>query len=503
MLVILDGWGLAKSSSTNAISIAKTPNFDHLWSVFPHTKLAASGEAVGLPAGQMGNSEVGHLNIGSGRVVLQDLPKISKAIEDGEFFNNKALLKCLNYAKNNNKPLHLLGLLSSGGVHSHEKHLYALLEMAKNIGVSEVFVHVITDGRDVEPKSAIANICNLEKKMKQIGVGKIATICGRYYAMDRDHRWDRTRSAYRAIVEGRGELSTTPVKVIEDSYVLGITDEFIRPTIIDRNGLIDDNNAVIFFNFRSDRPRQLVRSLIDEKFSSFKRDKILSNLNLVTLTEYEKDLPVSGIAFPFRKLSNTLSDVISANALSQFHTAETEKYAHVTYFFEGGNEFKEKGEDRLLVPSPKVSTYDEKPEMSAYEVKDELINHIGHYDFIVVNFANPDMVGHTGKIIPTVAAIEAVDSVLGEVAEIAYQKNYDILITADHGNAEKMVELDGSPCTSHTTALVPFIAATKEKTYLVNLKEPKLANIAPTILALMKLPQPSEMTEKSLLKIIN
>lgn len=498
--MILDGWGLAPAGPTNAISVAHTPNFNHLWSVFPHLKLVASGTGVGLPFGQMGNSEVGHMAIGAGRILLQDLPRISNAIKDGTFFRNVALLEIFKYARDNAKPIHLIGLVSPGGVHSHEKHLYALLSMAKQEKVHDVFVHVITDGRDVDPKSGKESVLALEKEMKDIGVGKIATVCGRYFAMDRDNRWDRTELTYRAIVEGKGEFAASAEEAVENNYSLGNHDEFIHPTIVDKKGCIGEGDAAIFFNFRSDRPRQLVRALIESKFASFTREKVAKKLKLVTFTEYEKKLPVAGVAFSEEDVVETLADVISEHNLTQFHIAETEKYAHVTYYFEGGREQAETGEDRTVIPSPKVATYDEKPEMSAPGVGKELVKQIGKYDFIIVNFANPDMVGHTGKMAAAVKAVEAVDIVLGDVVEAAYQKGYDVVVIADHGNAEKMAETDGTPCTSHTTAQVPFILVSDDEHVLTKIAEPKLANIAPTILMLMGLPVPKQMTERSLIK---
>lgn len=498
ILVILDGWGIAPASHTNAVSMARTPNFDFLWSHYPHTKLAAAGEAVGLPVGQMGNSEVGHLNIGAGRVVLQDLPRITKAIKDGDFFNNKVLAETFAYAKKNKKPVHIMGLLSDGGVHSHISHLFAILEYAKKESVHDVFIHAFTDGRDVEPKSALGYIKMLEKEMALIGVGKIATVSGRFYAMDRDHRWDRTQLAYEAIVNGKGDLADSPEEVIQDSYARGITDEFIRPTVIDQSCKINDGDPVIFFNLRSDRPRQLASALVRKDFSSFKRDKSAPIIKLYTLTEYEKSLPTAGVIFPFVKMANTVSDVLSQHGLSQFHIAETEKYAHVTYFFEGGNEFIEKGEDRQIVPSPKVTTYDLSPAMSAVEVGTDLQLNIGKYDFIVVNFANADMVGHTGKLKETIKACEVVDVELGKIIKKAMEKEYNVIVTADHGNAEQMVYKDGSSCTSHTTNPVPFILIGNDKHKLRTMAVPKLGNIAPTVLDLMGTEKPKEMTESSL-----
>lgn len=498
MLVILDGWGLAPAGPGNAISMANTPNFDFLWSHYPHLSLAASGEEVGLPAGQIGNSEVGHLNIGAGRVVLQDLPRISNSIKNGSFFKNKVLADTFTYAKKNNKAVHLLGLVSDGGVHSHLSHLLALLEYAKAEKVHEVYIHVFTDGRDVAPKSALKYIAELEKEIKAIGVGKIATVCGRYFSMDRDNRWDRVELAYDAIVSGKGELSDTAQEAISDNYARGVTDEFVRPTVIDPAGQIADGDAVIFFNLRSDRPREISRALIDSKFAGFKRKKTLKELYFVTMTEYDASLAVNGVVFPFEEQKNVLNEVISAEGLKQFHIAETEKYAHVTFFLNGGREKAVAGEDRVLIPSPKVATYDLKPEMSAAGIGEKLLDAIGRYDFIVVNFANADMVGHTGIVKAAIKACEAVDSELGKVVKKGLQLGYNVIVTADHGNAEKMLNRDGTPCTAHTTSLVPFILASNESHKLRRLAEPRLGNIAPTILDLMEIEKPKEMTESSL-----
>jgi len=494
LLVILDGWGLAPAGSGNAISLARTPNFEYYWSHFSHTKLSASGEAVGLPVGQMGNSEVGHLNIGSGRAVLQDLPRITKSIKDGEFFGNKALVDAFANAKATGHPVHLLGLVSPGGVHSHEEHLYALLEMAKQEKIHNVFVHVFTDGRDVKPKSALEYVQKLEKTLKEIGVGSIATVSGRYYSMDRDNRWNRIQSAYDAIVSGEGELADSAEEAIEKSYKVGISDEFIRPTIINDQGMIKSGDSVIFFNFRSDRPRELCHALLDTKFKSFVPHKQLNNLYFVTMADYDPTIPVTAVAFPSVEVPNTLSETISHYGLSQFHIAETEKYAHVTFYFNGGKEKSVVGEERLLVPSPQVSTYDLRPKMSIGKVEKELIERIGSFDFIVVNFANPDMVGHTGKLIPAIEACDFVDEALGRVVSAAQKENYTILITADHGNIEKMLNSDGTPNTAHTTDKVPFIVISQDDYIMKKIVEPKLSNIAPTILSIMSLPKPKEMS---------
>jgi 2,3-bisphosphoglycerate-independent phosphoglycerate mutase len=498
MLVILDGWGLAPASATNAVSVAATPNFDLLWSNYPHTKLIASGEGVGLPVGQMGNSEVGHLNIGAGRVVLQDLPRITKSIKDGSFFKNQVLAETFEYAKKNNKPVHMMGLLSDGGVHSHISHLFAILEYAKKMGVHDVYVHAFLDGRDVEPESALKYLSLLEKEMEDIGVGKLATISGRYYAMDRDNRWDRVKLAYEAMVEGKGELADTASEAVQDSYARGVSDEFVRPTIIDPKGRINESDAVIFFNLRSDRPRQLSRALVDPCFSGFKCSNVLSKLHFVTMTEYDPTLKIAGVVFPQERIKNVLSEVFAEHDLSQFHIAETEKYAHVTFFLDGGVEKASSGEERLMIPSPQVTTYDKQPEMSAAKVAEKLIENIGKFDFIAVNFANADMVGHTGNMKATVKACEAVDTQLGLVVKRAQEADYEVVIVADHGNAEKMLNSDGSPCTSHTTNPVPFILVSKDGYHMTTISQPKLGNIAPTILALAGLPSPAEMMEEPL-----
>jgi 2,3-bisphosphoglycerate-independent phosphoglycerate mutase len=500
LLLILDGWGLAPAGPGNAISLANTPNFDFYWSHYPHLSLSASGPDVGLPEGQIGNSEVGHLNIGAGRVIWQDLPRISKAIKDGSFYNNETLHNMFNYCKENHKPLHLMGLVSPGGVHSHQEHLYALLSMAKHEGIHDVYVHVFTDGRDVPPKSAHKYIADLESKMKDLGVGKIATVCGRYYAMDRDNRWSRIELAYAAIVEGMGPKAESAKRAVDIAYDSGLTDEFIRPTVVLRDYKMEDGDAVLFFNLRSDRPRELTRAILDNDFRSFRVPRQFKNLYFVTMTNYDKSLNVKGIVFPEQMVKPNLATVIAENGLSQLHTAETEKYAHVTYFLDGGDEQVNENEKRLMVASPKVPTYDKKPEMSVAAVAQNIIENIGKEDFIVANFANPDMVGHTGLISAAITACEAVDIALGEVVSAALEAKYEIIITADHGNVEQMLDNSGSPHTAHTTNKVPIVFMTNEK-YLVNkLTDPKLANIAPTVLFLLGIKKPSEMNEQSLLK---
>jgi 2,3-bisphosphoglycerate-independent phosphoglycerate mutase len=501
LLIIMDGWGLAPAGPGNAISLAETPNFDYYWTKYSHKKLLASGEAVGLPKGQMGNSEVGHLNIGAGRIVLQDLPRISQAIKDKSFFSNETLKKTFKYARDNNKPVHLLGLVSDGGVHSHEKHLYALLEMAKKEKIKKVYIHAFTDGRDVGPRSATTYIKRLEKVINTYKIGQIATVSGRYFAMDRDNRWDRIEKAYQAIVLGQGVEATSPEKAIEFAYGKGQNDEFIEPTVINRKGRIKDGDAVIFFNLRSDRPRELSKALILPTFSGFEREKVVKNLFFVTMTEYEKDLPVSGVLFPPEREKMCLAETLSKADKKQLHIAETEKYAHVTFFLNGGIEEPFFGEKRIMIPSPKVKTYDLDPEMSSAGITEALIAELDNFDFIVVNYANLDMVGHTGIIPATVKACEAVDRCLGVLVKKALEKDYTVLITADHGNAEVMLDAEGKPMTAHTTNPVPLILIGDE--VLKNSDESKLGNISPTILDIMDIRKPKEMSESSLLRRSN
>ena len=421
MLMILDGFGIAEKSEGNAVALAKKPNFDRLVKEYPHTQLQASGMAVGLPEGQMGNSEVGHLNIGSGRIVYQELTRITKAIEDGDFFENEALMKAMKNAKENNTSLHLMGLLSDGGVHSHIGHLKGLLEFAKKEGLQKVYVHAFMDGRDVPPSSGKDFIIKAEEMMKEVGVGQIATVSGRYYAMDRDNRWERVQLAYNAIVLGEGEKASSAVEAIENSYHDEKTDEFVIPCVIEEDGhptaTIKNGDSVVFFNFRPDRARELTRAINDKEFAGFKRETL--NLTFVTMTQYDKTLEGVNIAFKPQTLVNTLGEYVSSKGLKQLRIAETEKYAHVTFFFNGGVEKENPGEERKVIPSPKVATYDLKPEMSAYEVTDELLNRLDQdkYDMIILNFANPDMVGHTGVVQAAVKAIEAVDECLGKIVD--------------------------------------------------------------------------------------
>lgn len=502
MLIILDGFGIGKDYPGNAIKLAKTPNLDRYMREYPNTTLEASGLAVGLPEGQMGNSEVGHLNIGAGRIVYQDFTRISKSIEDGDFFEKEEFIKAIENAKKHNSKVHLIGLVSTGGVHSHIKHLYALLELMKQHDFYNVFIHVILDGRDVSPTAGKDDVRELMDKIKELGVGKIATVSGRYYAMDRDKRWDRTKLAYDAYTLGIGNVDTDPVAAVEKSYKENITDEFIIPTVIKEDNkpvaTVDDNDSIIFFNFRPDRARQITRAFVDEDFDGFNREKKV-NTFYVTMTEYDRTIKNVIVAFKEQTLENTLGEYISKKGLKQLRIAETEKYAHVTFFFNGGVEVPNENEDRVLIPSPKVATYDLQPEMSAKEVKDEVIKRLNMdvYDLIILNFANPDMVGHTGDVSATVKAIETIDSCLGEIVDLLIAKGGKALITADHGNAEMLIdEKDGSPITSHTTNRVPLIFIGDKD---VKLREGILADLAPTLLDLLGLDKPEEMTGKSLI----
>ncbi|MEO6796807.1 MAG: 2,3-bisphosphoglycerate-independent phosphoglycerate mutase [Candidatus Dormibacter sp.] len=498
VLVIIDGWGYREEAAGNAIAAAKTPNWARLWGRWPHSVLAAAGEPVGLPAGQQGNSEVGHLNIGAGRIVYQDLTRINLSIKDGSFNDNPVLLEAMRGLPRAH-PLHVMGLVSPGGVHSASEHVYALLDMAKRVGVGHVYVHAFTDGRDEPPTSAAKYVDDLVKKIKQIGIGRIATISGRYFAMDRDQRWDRTEQAYRAIVEGDGPTAPDPVALIKAGYDAGITDEFLKPTRILIDGepppRIQDGDSVIFFNFRPDRARQLSHAIVDRDWPHFTRDRPPALSHFVTFTDYEKGLPAE-VAFADEPLKACLAEVIAEHGGTQFHAAETEKYAHVTYFLNGGREAPYPGEDRLLVPSPKVATYDKEPEMSAGPVAQAVIDRINSQNdqFLVVNFANPDMVGHTGVFAATIRAVEVVDEVLGRIAGAALGRGRVLAITADHGNAELKVDpKTGNPLTAHTTNPVPLILAGAPA--VTGLREAgKLADIAPTLLRLAGIAVPSAMT---------
>jgi 2,3-bisphosphoglycerate-independent phosphoglycerate mutase len=505
-LLVLDGFGYNESDTGNAVSTAKTPNINKYRDMFPHTLIRTSGMAVGLPDGQMGNSEVGHTNIGAGRIVYQELTRITKSIADGDFFENPALAGAVSNAARSGRALHLFGLVSDGGVHSHNTHLYALLEMARKAELKEVYVHCFFDGRDVPPDSAKCFTEELQVKMEQIGAGKIASIMGRYYAMDRDNRWDRVEKAYRAMVAGEGVKAADPVKAVADSYEAGVMDEFVLPTVIMNDGkptgLIKENDSVIFFNFRPDRAREITRCFTQPDFAEFSLPAGHFPLHFVTMTQYDKTFdkyPGLQVAFRPTSLDNTFGEYISREGLTQLRIAETEKYAHVTFFFNGGVEKEYPGEDRALIPSPKVATYDLKPEMSAYEVADEALKRIDSdkYDVIILNFANCDMVGHTGVFEAAVAAVEAVDTCTGMVVDRILAKGGIALITADHGNAEQMIDPDqGGPFTAHTTLPVELIVAGAGA---VELQSGCLADLAPTMLDLMELPQPPEMTGHSLI----
>jgi len=516
VLIVLDGWGIAPPSQGNAITLAKTPIFNKLITSYPVFTLQASGEAVGLPWGEMGNSEVGHLNLGAGRIVWQTLPRINRSITDGSFFKNQVFLKAVEHVKKNKSNLHLLGLVSNGAVHSSIDHLYALLEFAQQQKITNVFIHAILDGRDTGPRQGIKFIQQLEERIKKVGVGQIATLSGRFYALDRDSHWERIEKAYLAMTEGIAEQSTSdPIQIIKTSYQKNIFDEEFIPTVIKERGQlvakIRDDDAVIFFNFRPDRARELTRAFVQPGLEEFKRPRQLQNLFFVTLTEYEPGLPVA-VAFPSEKIKNSLAEVLSLTNLKQFHLAETEKYAHVTFFFNGGQEQPFPNEDRLLIPSPRILSYDQKPEMSAPEVAKKLVEAIlsGQYDFIVVNFANPDMVGHTGDLKATIKAIEILDRLLGEILVALLDRNGLALIVGDHGNAEELINLEtGEIEKEHNTNPVPLIIFSKdfEKSKPLNevpdlsLIKPSgvLADVAPTILKLIDLPKPEEMTGTALI----
>ncbi len=495
-LMILDGYGIAPRDNKNAIHIAETPVMDKLMKEYPNTMLSASGMDVGLPDGQMGNSEVGHTNIGAGRIVYQELTRITKSINDKDFFENETLIAAMNNCITNSSKLHLAGLLSNGGVHSHNTHLYALVEMAKLKGIKEVYVHCFLDGRDVPPNSGIDFVKDLQTKLDEIGVGKIATVMGRYYAMDRDNRWERVEKAYNAMAFGEGKFADTAAEAVSLSYSEEVYDEFVEPTVITKGATVDTNDSVVFFNFRPDRAREITRCFVDDEFSGFDRKKY-SKVYYVCMTQYDATMPNVEVAFKPQTLNNTLGEILSNKGLSQLRIAETEKYAHVTFFFNGGVEQVYDGEDRALINSPKVATYDLKPEMSAYEVTDEVLKRINSdkYDVIILNFANCDMVGHTGVMEAAVKAVEAVDSCVGKVVNAIKEKGGITLITADHGNADCMIDTDGGPFTAHTTNKVPFIVIGKD----CKLASGKLADIAPTMLDILGIEIPEEITGKSLI----
>ena len=497
ILMILDGFGIGPDYG-NAVKAAKKPNIDRLFSSNPITQIGASGLNVGLPDGQMGNSEVGHTNIGAGRIVYQELTRITKSIEDGDFFTNPALAKAVDKAAAGGA-LHLMGLLSDGGVHSHNNHLYALLKLAKQHGCKKVYVHAFLDGRDVPPSSGKQYVAECVEKMREIGVGEIATVMGRYYAMDRDNRWDRVGKAYAAMAYGEGTRCPDPVKAVEDSYQAGVTDEFVIPAVCAENAQIKAGDSVIFYNFRPDRAREITRAFVDPDFTGFPRKNGFFPVHFVCMTQYDATMPNVDVAFRPESLKNTFGEYISSKGLTQLRIAETEKYAHVTFFFNGGVEKVYPGEDRILIKSPKVATYDLQPEMSAYEVTDALVEQIksGKYDVIILNFANTDMVGHTGVFEAAKAAVEAVDKCVGKVTDAIAEMGGVALITADHGNSEKMIAEDGTPFTAHTTNPVPFCVVG----YPCKLKSGgKLADIAPTMLKILGLPQPPEMTGTSIIE---
>ncbi len=502
-LIILDGWGISENSEGNAVEIADTPNFDRFKTEYPYMEIHASGMDVGLPDGQMGNSEVGHLNIGAGRIVYQELTRITKAIEDGDFFANESFSRAIENVKKNNSALHLLGLVSDGGVHSHIDHIKGLIDLAKKNNVEKVYLHAFMDGRDTHPNSGINYIKEMQEYMAEVGVGKIATISGRYYAMDRDNRWDRVEKAYDALVNGVGMQNESAIAIMEESYSNDITDEFILPSVIVEQGKpiasIKDSDSIIFFNFRPDRARELTNVLTEKKFNEFERE--LLNLYYVTMTKYDEKFNNVDIAFKPQRIENTLGEYLSKQGKRQLRIAETEKYAHVTFFFNGGVEKENEGEDRILIPSPKVATYDLKPEMSSYEVTDKLLEAIDkdYYDLIVLNYANADMVGHTGVVEAAVKAVEAVDANLGRVIDKIISKGGKALITADHGNAEKMIdEKTHEVFTAHSINPVPLIVIGEDDVLLEDTG--RLSDLAPTLLNMMNMEVPAEMTGTNLIK---
>ena len=495
----MDGFGINPGAKGNAIEAANTPNLTKLFKENPFTTIGASGLDVGLPDGQMGNSEVGHTNIGAGRVVYQMLVKISKSIQDGEFFNIKVLKDAMENCKKNGTALHLMGLLSDGGVHSHIEHLFGLLEMAKREGLDKVYVHCIMDGRDVSVTSGVGFIKDLQAEMAKLGTGKIASISGRYYAMDRDFAWDRVEKAYSAMVYGEGVMNSDPVKAMEESYANGVTDEFIVPTVVDKDGMIKGGDSVVFFNFRPDRARQITRAFVDEKFDGFERRNGFFPVKFVCMTQYDETMPNVTVAFPPEELKMTMGEYLASKHMTQLRIAETQKYAHVTFFFNGGEEKTFDGEDRILIQSPDVPTFDLQPEMSAYPVCDAVVEKIksGKYDVVILNFANCDMVGHTGVFEAAKAAVEAVDKCVGRVSDAIKEIGGVMLITADHGNADKMIAEDGTPFTAHTTNPVPFVVVNHK----CELRDGgKLCDIAPTMLKIMGIAQPEEMTGESIVK---
>lgn len=503
-LLILDGFGESQETQGNAIKIAGVPNITALRNEYPDTTIKPAGLSVGLPEGQMGNSEVGHLNIGAGRIVYQELTRITKDIDEGGFFEKQELVEAMDNAKNNGKKLHTFGLISDGGVHSHQQHLYALLRMAKQRGLDEIYIHCFMDGRDVPPDSGKGFIIELEQEIQKIGIGKIATVMGRYYAMDRDNRFERVKKAYDAMVKGQGEKADTAEKAMQQSYDKNELDEFVLPTVILNDGkptaTIDKGDSCIFFNFRPDRAREITRALAEKDFSEFEHEYL--DLYYVCMTQYDATFKNVHVAYKPQTLKNTLGEYLAKNGLKQFRIAETEKYAHVTFFFNGGVEKPNEGEDRYLIPSPKVATYDLQPEMSAYEVADEAVKQIesGEYDVMILNFANPDMVGHTGVLDAAVAAVTAVDKCVGKVVDAIIKNGGEAIITADHGNAEKMIDTDGGPFTAHTVGDVPLILVSDRLKQAKLREDGILADIAPTLLELIGLDVPQEMTGKTLIQ---
>lgn len=506
VLIVLDGWGYREENEANAIAAAHKPNWDNMWHHYPHTLISGSGRCVGLPEGQMGNSEVGHMNMGAGRIVHQDLTRIDLAIENDEFFNNSILIDAIHSAQNNHKSIHIMGLLSPGGVHSHENHIHAIVKLAAHLKSKSVFIHAFLDGRDVPPRSAMTSLESLETQCQKLGCGKIASIIGRYYAMDRDNRWDRIQQAYDLLTQAKANYTATNAKqALELAYARGENDEFVQATTIHPKGatapIIQDGDVLIFMNFRGDRAREITQSFIDPNFHGFKRDTWPQLGAFVCLSEYDKRFPVP-IAFPVPPLNHVLGEYISELGLKQLRIAETEKYAHVTFFFNGGVEHTYPGEDRVLIPSPKIATYDLQPQMSAPELAERLTHEIKtrQYDVIVCNFANADMVGHTGNFSATVKAIETIDQCLGKIINTIHEVGGELLITADHGNAEKMFDYENNqPHTAHTSDPIPFLYVGRKASIVK--QDGKLSDVAPTILYLLGITQPPEMTGSTLVKL--
>ena len=494
VLTILDGYGLREETHGNAVKLANNEIFNLLWDNYPHTELEASGQLVGLPKGQMGNSEVGHMNIGAGRIVYQPLELINKSIEDKDFFQNEELLKVISHVKENNSKLHLMGLISDGGVHSHIDHLIALLDMCKEQNVENLYLHLFTDGRDVLPQSAYTYIKRVEDKLKEIGIGSIATIGGRYYGMDRDNNYDRLKKGYDAIVNGMGETTLSIKEYIEDSYSKEIIDEFFVPAVFENTGMLKENDCIIAFNFRKDRLREILTAITNKEFNDMAVVRF-NNVKTVTMMPVVESV-IAEHAFDDPKLTNILGEYIEKQGKSQLRIAETEKYAHVTFFFDGGKEVDYQNEKKILIPSPKVATYDLKPEMSVYEVTDELLKELGNFDLVILNFANGDMVGHTGVLEAAIKAVESVDECLGKIYQKVQELGGTMIITADHGNCEEMLDENDNVLTAHTTNPVPFIVTNKN----ISLVPGKLGDIAPTILELMNIKKPAEMTGVSLIK---